>query len=138
MNTNETLDMPKVFTALSLWIAKAVVLLLSSALSYETFVLGNDRVSGAMAAVFVALILTISSMTSDIIAVRLGINLQNKNFKKLFLFAEASIIVGAAKMFSLVTGFGIANLLVVFIVAGLTVLVDEPFLKQIKKIKFEE
>lgn len=137
MNTNESLDLPKVFAALCLWIAKAVVLLLSSALSQGTFVLGNDRVSGAMAAVFVALILTISSFTTDIIAAKLGINLQNKNFKRGFLFAEASLIIWVVKLFSLITGFGIANILVVFVVAGLTVLIDEPLLKQLKKIKFE-
>src|SRR3989344_1623775 len=137
MDTNQALDLPKVFTALSLWIAKAIVLLLSSALSYGTFVLGNDRVSGAMSAVFVALILTVASFTTDIIAQRVGVNLQNKNFKKLFLFAEAGIIVWTAKMLALVTGFGIANLLVVFVVAGLVVLIDEPLLKQLKKIKFE-
>lgn len=137
MGTNEALDMPKLFTALSLWIAKSVVLILSSALSYGTFVLGNDRVSGPMAAVFVALLLTLSSFSAEMVAERLGIKIQNKNFKTGLLFAEASLIIWAVKLFSLITGFGIANLLVVFIVAGLTVLIDEPLLKLIKKIKFE-
>ena len=137
MTTDETLDMPKVFEALSLWITKSIVLLLSSAFSYGTFVLGNDRVSGPMAAVFVALLLTLSSFTAELVADRLGLKIQNKNLKIGLLFAEASLIIWTVKLLSLITGFGIANLLVVFVVAGLTVLVDEPLLKQIRKIKFE-
>lgn len=137
MRGEENLDLPKVFLALSLWIGKSIVLLLSSAFSFETFVLGNDRVSGAMAAVFVALLLTISSFSSDIIAVKLRIDLKNNNYKKVFLFGQASVIIWLAKLFSLITGFGIANILVVFIIAALVVLIDEPLTKQIKKIKFE-
>ena len=137
MNLDESLDMPKLFGVLSLWIGKTVVLLLSSAFSLEAFVLGNDRVTGAMAAVFVALLLTISSLTSDMIALKLGINLKNNNYKRVFLFAQASIIVFMAKLFSLVTGFGIANIFVVFVVAALVVSIDEPLLRQIKKIKLE-
>lgn len=137
MSSEEALDMPKLFAILSLWIAKSVVLILCSALSFETFVLGNDRVSGAMAAVFVALILTISSATAEMVAQRLGINIKNGNYKKVFLFVEASAIVFIAKLFSLITGFGIANIFVVLVVAGLVVLIDEPLMKQVKKIRLE-
>lgn len=137
MKSDENLDLPNVFLALCLWIGKSIVLLLSSALSFETFVLGNDRVSGTMAAVFVALLLTISSATADMTASRLGVNVKNNNYKKLFLFVEASVIIWLAKLFSLITGFGMANILVVFVVAALVVLIDEPIVKQLKKIKFE-
>lgn len=130
-------DMPKLFMALSLWISKSVILILSSAFSLETFVLGNDRVSGTMAAVFVALLLTISSLTSDMIATKLGITFKTSSYKKVFLFAEASVILWIAKLFSLVTGVGIANILVVFVVAALVVLIDEPLMKQVKKVKLE-
>lgn len=137
MRSDETLDLPKIFLALSLWIGKTIVLLLSSAVSFETFVLGNDRVSGAMAAVFVALLLTITSFTCYGVAKKLGITLNNARFKKLFLFGEASAILWFAKLFSLSTGFGISNILVVFIVSAVVILIDEPIFKLIKKVNLE-
>lgn len=131
------IDMIKLFRVLGIWTGKTVVLLVLSALSFNTFVLGNDRVPGAMAAVFVGLILTISSFTADIIAAKLGVKLKNENHKKILLFAEAAVIIWFAKLFSLITGFGIANNFVVLIIAAIVVLIDEPLLKQIGKIKLE-
>lgn len=131
------MDMPKLFIVLSLWIAKSVILILSSAFSFETFVLGNDRVSPAMAAVFVGLLLTVASFTVDVASQKLGIKLQNSGYKKLFLFAEASVIIWIVKLLALATGVGIANIFVVFVVAALVTLIDEPLFNQVKKIKLE-
>lgn len=131
------MDMPKVFMVLSLWIAKSLVLILGSAFSFQTFVLGNDRVSPTMAAVFVGLLLTIASLTTDSLSQKLGIKLENSNYKKLFLFVEASVIIWVIKLLALATGVGIANIFVVFVVAALVSLIDEPLLEQVKKVKLE-
>lgn len=131
------IDMIKLFRVLGIWTGKTVVLLILSAISFNTFVLGNDRVPAAMAAVFVGLILTISSFTAEMAASKLGIKLKNENYKKLLLFAEAVIIIWFAKLFSLITGFGIANNFVVLVISAIVVYIDDPLLKRIEKIKLE-
>lgn len=134
---NSEIDMIKLFRVLGIWTGKTIVLLVLSAISFNTFVLGNDRVPGAMAAVFVGLILTVSSFTEEMVASRLGVKLKNENHKKILLFAEAVIIIWLSKLFSLITGFGIANNFVVLIIAAIVVFIDEPLLKRIEKIKLE-
>lgn len=131
------IDMIKLFRVLGIWTGKTVVLLILSAISFNTFVLGNDRVPAAMAAVFVGLILTISSFTAEMVSLKLGIKLKNENYRKLLLFAEAVIIIWIAKLFALITGFGIANNFVVLVISAIVVYIDEPLLKRIEKIKLE-
>lgn len=131
------MDMPRLFTILSFWIAKSVTLLIITPLSFGTFVLGNDKVIGTMAAVFAGLILTFASFTYETLARKLGINVRDPRLKKVILFVEVAIIIWFIKRFAVFTGFGVANNFVVLVIAAIVVIIDEPLMKIIKKVKLE-
>lgn len=133
----ESVDTPKLFVFLSVWIAKSVFLIAFSAISFQTLVLGNDKVSGSMTAVFAGLILTILSFSVDIVGMKLGVKTGDKNIRRGFLFVETAVVLWFFKLFAILTGLGIASFIVVFIVAGMIIFIDEPLLKMLKRINFE-
>lgn len=131
------MDMPKLFTVLSLWISKSVAILVVSMLSFNTIVLGNDRVLGSMAAVFAGLVVTIVDYITEPVMIRMGAKSNDKRLRMGFYFVLCAIALWIIKRFALVTGFGVSNNFVVLILAATVTLIDAPVKELFKKVKLE-
>lgn len=116
--------MNKLVGFFGIWVAYSVVLLLASAVFGDNVVLGNDKISGPMAAVVSALILNVAGYGVMPAVERIGLkrNLKlpkvgEQQFWTVTYLVANFIFVWVIKRFAQVTGFGVSNLLYVLILA---------------------
>lgn len=111
------MDKNQLVNFLILWFTNAIVLLVLSLAFGGNVVLGNDRISRAMASVFSAFLLT--GLVSLVVPVveRSGLKVKNQAAFTVFYFIANFLGVWVIKTLALVTGLGVASILFVLIVA---------------------
>lgn len=111
------MDNDKLIRFLGFWIATSVMLLICSAIFGNNVVLGNDRVSGSMAAVFAGFILTgINYLVPKALAKSDFKVKKESQWAIIFLISNA-IVVWIIKRLAQITGLGISSILYVVVVA---------------------
>ncbi len=111
------MDQKKQVAFLGMWLGNTVIFLLASAVFGNNVVLGNERISGPLAAVVAGLILTVLTSLVPLVVAKSGHKIKDKNiWAGIFLVANI-IIVWLIKRLAIVTGLGISNNFYVLILA---------------------
>ncbi|OGD93076.1 hypothetical protein A2697_02090 [Candidatus Curtissbacteria bacterium RIFCSPHIGHO2_01_FULL_41_44] len=121
---------------LGFWVANTVVFLLASVIFGGNVVLGNDKLSGPMAAILSGLILTVAgaliapaveksgfkkSLQGLDLANTFGLKIKDASWAGVFLIVNV-VTIWVVKRLAIVTGLGISSVLWVLMLAALATL----------------
>lgn len=123
------MDQKKVVGFLAYWVVNAVVLLVAAAIFGGNVVLGNKDISAPLAAVLVALVITVLTYLVEPLVAKSGMR---QNLKSLAIKDEYSngliylganvVIVWVVKWFASTLGLGVASIIYVVLVGILLTL----------------
>lgn len=123
------MDQKKVVGFLAYWVVNAVVLLVAAAIFSGNVVLGNKDISAPLAAVLVAVVITVLTYLVEPVVAKSGMR---QNLKSLTIKDEYSngliylganvVIVWVVKWFASTLGLGVANIFYVVLVGILLTL----------------
>ena len=111
------MDSKKLVAFLSFWVANSVLLLVASAIFGNNVVLGNDKLSIPMAAVFSGFILTALTSLVQPVVKKSGYKIKNENAWPVIFLVANFVIIWVIKRLAIVTGFGISSFWYVLILA---------------------
>lgn len=118
------MDQKKAVNFLSFWVANTVVLLLAAAVLGSNVVLGNDKLSGPLAAVISGFILTLAIYLVPLAVERSGYKIKNENIWPAIFFVANVVIIWVIKRLAIVTALGISSILWVLVVALVATLAE--------------
>ena len=118
------MDQKKVVNFLSFWVANTVVLLLGSVVLKSNVVLGNDKLSGPLAAVISGFILTLLIYLVPLVVKRSGYKIKDQNIWVAAYFIANVAIIWIIKRLAIITAFGISSIFWVLVVALVVTLVE--------------
>ena len=118
------LDQKKAVNFLSFWVANSVVLLLAAAVLGNNVVLGNNNLSGPLAAVISGFILTLLIYLVPLAVERSGYKIKNENIWPAIFFVANAVIIWVIKRLAIVTALGISNILWVLVLALVVTLAE--------------
>ena len=107
------MDQKKLFQFLSFWVVDVVVLLVASLIFKNNVVLGNDKVSTALAAVVCGFIITVLIT----LVKKSDFKVKNENLWAVIYFVVNALGIWVLKRFALMIGLGVSNLFFVAILA---------------------
>ncbi len=113
MNTN------KLLVFLSYWLVNSIILMAASKVLPNYVVLGNDKLTLPLAAVFSALVLTGASYLVPPLLKKSGLKIKEEWLMALPYLAINVITIWLIKKLAIITGFGISNNVFVVVVAVL-------------------
>ena len=111
------MDQKKLFQFLSFWVVDVVVLLVASLIFKNNVVLGNDKVSTALAAVVCGFIITVLITLVDPAVKKSDFKVKNENLWAVIYFVVNALGIWVLKRFALMIGLGVSNLFFVAILA---------------------
>ena len=118
------MDQKKAVNFLSFWVANSVVLLLAAAVLGNNVVLGNNNLSGPLAAVISGFILTLLIYLVPFAVERSGYKIKNENIWPAIFFVANAVIIWVIKRLAIVTALGISNILWVLVLALVVTLAE--------------
>ena len=118
------MDQKKAVNFLSFWVANSVVLLLAAAVLGSNVVLGNDKLSGPLAAVISGFILTLLIYLVPLAVERSGYKIKNENIWPAIFFVANAVIIWVIKRLAIVTALGISSILWVVVLTIVVTLAE--------------
>jgi len=118
------LDQKKAVNFLSFWVANTIVLLLAAAVLGSNVVLGNDKLSGPLAAVISGFILTLLIYLVPLAVKSSGYKIKNENIWPAIFFVANFVLIWVIKRLAIVTALGISSILWVLVVALVVTLAE--------------
>ena len=118
------MDQKKAVNFLSFWVANTIVLLLAAAVLGSNVVLGNDKLSGPLAAVISGFILTLLIYLVPLAVKSSGYKIKNENIWPAIFFVANFVLIWVIKRLAIVTALGISSILWVLVVALVVTLAE--------------
>lgn len=118
------MDQKKAVNFLSFWVANTVVLLLAAAVLGANVVLGNDKLSGPLAAVISGFILTLLIYLVPLAVARSGYKIKNENIWPAIFFIANFVLIWVIKRLAIISGLGISSILWAIVVALVVTLAE--------------